>query len=136
MIPIKRPSKADLEVLPHWNVTANYHDCNTMLERMVEDTARLGSQLGASKPQPSCNPDTTHGKKRDVGHGEQGDQKKKKPKLRRGKTPDTSPPAMETRGPPPTLGPRKETAEDVAKALEEWRKILVLPDTKFVEKTL
>ena len=92
LIPIKRPSKADLDVLPHWNVTANYHDCDTMLERMVEDTARLGFQLGASKPQPSCNPDTTHGKKGDVGHGEQGDQKKKKPKLRRGKTPDTSPP--------------------------------------------
>ena len=134
LIPIKRPTKQDLEELPHWNVTADYHDCNTMLQRMVEDTAGLGSLVDISEPGPTCIPDTMPGQKRDRENGNQGNRRKKKPKLRRGITAEPS--APDKRGPSPTLGPRKETAEDVAKALEEWRKILVLPDTKSVEKTL
>ena len=65
-----------------------------------------------------------------------GTRRRRNPSLGVGRHLIPAPPATETRGPPLTLGPRKETAEDVAKALEEWRKILVLPDTKSVEKTL
>ena len=49
MIPIRRPTKEELESLPHWSLTVDYHNIEEMLTRMVSATAGLGAILAGGQ---------------------------------------------------------------------------------------
>ena len=159
LVPIRRPSKVELETLPHWNLTVDYHDIGKMLTRMVEKTAALGAQLGLEANTQQCNPDAKRGHKRALEDLDGEQRLDGEPKLRRQATKSSKKDASSKKSktskmggkkseveqagvshggiPAPTrVGPRQETAAEVAKALEEWRKILALPDVRAVERSL
>ena len=124
MIPIRCPTKEELEGLPHWSLTVDYHNIEEMLTRMVSATAGLGAILAGGQT-----PRGVQGQKRKRADEESTGQSKIRQKKDQEKP-------TQIQKPSPHVGPRKETAEDVARALEEWRRILALPDLRSVERTI